>query len=68
MLVIGLVLIAFGVSDYVMSGVIARGAGSAEADDFMTGRPTPPAVKILRWSGLAFIAAGAVVAAIGLAS
>lgn len=68
MLVIGLALIAFGVSDLVMSRAIERRAGSAPGRDFMGERPTPPAVKILRWSGVAFVAAGAVVAAIGLAT
>ncbi len=64
MLIVGIVVLLVGISDFVIAGVLVRkSAGSSGL-----GNADPPAVvRILQRSGMVTVAAGIVLVVIGLA-
>jgi hypothetical protein len=64
-LLVGVLLIAFGICDLVVATVLARKQADATGG---LGAETPAASRILRFTGVLTVAAGAVLAVIGLAS
>ena len=65
LLLVGVLLIAFGISDFVVAGLLSR--REAESTGGL-GAETPAASRILRATGMLTIVVGAVLAVIGLVS
>ena len=68
LLVIGIALIAFGISDYVIAGLLARNQ-AAGAPGGLGDSAAPPAVsRVLKLTGALTIAVGVVLVAVALAT
>jgi hypothetical protein len=65
LLIIGILLLAFGISDLVVATLLARREAASTGG---LGAETPVAARILRLTGMASVAAGAVLTVIGLVS
>jgi hypothetical protein len=63
LLILGILLLAFGISDLVVAALLARREAASTGG---LGAETPVAARILRLTGLATVAAGAVLTVIGL--
>ena len=64
MLIVGIVVLLVGISDFVIAGVLVR--KSAGSSGLGNAEP-PPVVRVLQRSGMVTVAAGIVLVVIGLA-
>jgi hypothetical protein len=65
-LILGLVLLFVGISDFVLAGLLARQRGAASGG--LGASDAPPASRILRRTGTVTLVVGAILVVLGLAS
>ena len=65
MLIVGIVILAVGIADFVVAAVLTRQAAGSSG---LGGAPPSPVIQILRRSGAVAVAVGAVLVIVGLAS
>ena len=66
LLIVGIVLVVFSISDLIVAGVLTRKQTAATGG--LGGAEPPAAARILKLSGLVTLVAGAVLIVVGLAA